>query len=497
MAITLTTLPAVFQYAGNPIDVEFTNDTSVANSIITFNATGGVPSSGAVITLYFDNEVVAFTYNYLNFTAFYNDLRQNYIIKRYFSLSLASNVITMTAYTNDDLNIDVVTDSNFTPCTKTVTNATGLGIDVYLGVAIHDGTTYKPTSFDKSHKVQKDGKAYFNIAEAFGFSKLDIPSNALLAFNVFDGETKKYRLEYAEHENSTTGLIYLSSDLFAINGAFNDDYLGNDIHNNIFLTASPRTIFTKDNEPRFLSFLAFTDYEDIEMQINAIDFEGDEYSYVKYINDLSAGDLIHIPICYEALGLDSESEAPFYMYELHIQYNVGATQYQTETFTIECNRQVSLNYSTFLFLNSRGGIDTISFEGETEETTVFSALEYQQTKTTGLNESKSEQHRIAYRFKQYSGYYDDWEMFQYIEELLNSKEVFWYKDGELKRVIIENSDFDRGSIHDDIYSVEFDFRLGSDDVAADLDFAPTTSGASVVITPPSTIEPDDVETNVE
>lgn len=493
MAITLNEIPPVFAYSGNQMHVEFTNDAAVQNSVIQFNASAGNPSQGALVKLYFDNEELEFVFNHLNLTAFFNELRQNYIIKRSFAVTLAANVITMTAHSNDDLNIHAITTSNFAPCTVSVSNAKELGINIYLAVAIWNGTAFIPSSFDKSHKIQRDGKAYFNISEAFVFSDMNIPNTALTGFYPFKSEVLKYRIEYAENDNNATGLVHLTSDLFAINGKLNSDsdYLGNSIHNNIFLTASQRKAFNKDDEPRFLSFLAFADYTAIELKINAIDFEHNEYFFVKNIPNLSKGELVHIPISYRSLGLANESQAPFQKYEVFIQYNVGANEYTTETFIVECNRQVSLNYETFLFLNSRGGIDTISFEGETEETATFSSLTYK--KDADVIETKSEQHRIEYRYKQYSGYYDDFKSFQYIEELLNSEEVFWLKNGELKRIIIERDTFEKGSKNDSIWQMEFEFMLNKTAVASEIAFAPTTFGNDVVIIPPTTIDPDTIQ----
>lgn len=482
MAITITKTPAAFSYAFNPIEVEFSNGLTVANSSIVIDATAGLPTWGTSIDFYVNSELISFVYIYTTFNDFYNDLNQNFILKQYFIITKVGNVITLTAYDNDDLNINVITSPAFAPTTVTVTNATDLEKSVFLAVVIWNGTIYVPSSFDKSHKFLKDGKAYFNIAEAFAFQELEIPENALTAFVPFLTVTLNYKLQYG----SETEGVSITSELFAINGQFNADYLGNEIDSNVFLTASPRTIFSKDDEPRFLSFIALDDCIDIELIINAIDADDNTVQIVKTIADLQKGELVNIPISYFALDLDAHANAPFVEYNLQLHYETQSTQFTTEVFTIECNRQVDLNYSTFLFLNSRGGIDTISFTGETEETTTFTGLSYQKTNPTGSNQNKSEQHKIRYTFKQYSGFFDDWQQFNYIEELLNSKEVFWLKDTELKRIVIERSDFKKGSQNDDIYSAEFEFVLDTDAIAADLSNAPTSAGTAVTL-PPVTI----------
>ena len=471
MALTISDI-AEFNYNGNPILVNFESDQTAANSVFQFSNPYGIPTIGSVIKLYFDNEEVIITYNFATFTDFYNYLNQHFVIKRYFSVVQAGVNITLTSFNKESLNLSAVTDADFTPAVLTITEGGIAAVDVLLGVNIWDGTDFIPSNFDKAHKVQLDSFAYFNIAEAFVFDAIDIPHDALTGFNPFVMDTIKYELEFAERTVSALSQVTKTNiDLFSINGKVNQNYIGSAITSKYLLTAARRSAFNKDDEPRFASFLVTEDFTNVKLKITAYDFNDVTYLIEKTLDNCTKGDIVNIPISYNSLGLNASEDGPFHKYKVFVEYDLTDTTYQTETFSVECNRHLDLNYATFLYLNSRGGIDTVSFIGETEETTSFERLEYQRQTTTGLKEVRTEQHRIQQSFKQFTGFYDDWREWNTIEEFYNSEEIFWWKDGQLKKVIINTSNFDKESKTDDLFESDFEFLLSTDDVSPNLNFA--------------------------
>lgn len=492
MAVTIVEHPQTFAYADNSIPVIFDVGQTAAVSAILCDASQGTPSQGATIKFYFDDEVVEFTYNYSTFQDFYNDVASNYIIRTYFNAVFNTNQFTLTAYENDDLGIVVDVSANFTPCSVTITQGGMDEIRVLLGIDIWNGLIFKPTKFDKSHKVASDGKASFNLAPAFPFPDFAFGTDAFNGFYPFITEAIKYRLRYAEQLPTGTGQIHFtSSPLYALNGGFSEYYRGSMIHPDNFLTASPRYIISRDDEPRFLSVLATADINNCEIRVIAYDFTDTAHVINKPVSNMTAGQLQHIPVSYFALDLASHANAPFYKYTLEF-ISVYASNGQTsEMMTIECDRSVVHNYATFLFTNSRGGIDTIAFLGDTEETTDFSKLALQRTTGEGLYELRSQQHRLAYSFKQYTGYYDDYDRFCYLEELFNAAQVWIWRDGEAVPIEITSNDFEKGNPLDTVWSAEFEFTLKHNDVAADLKFATKVTAVTtppIVITPPPTVD---------
>ena len=470
MAITISDL-ANLAFNGNPISVVFTSDSVAENTTIEFGNQYSTPSNSSVIKIFFDKESIEIVYLFTTWNDFFLYLSQHFIIKRYFAVSSAGDKITLTSFKKESLNALVIVDSDFSPATVVVSEGGIDKISVLLGVNIWNGTAFLPSNFDKSHTVQLDSKAYFNIAEAFVFAAMEINEAALISFAPFFGNSIAYQLEYAERTaDGLASATTTSNDFFVINGRFNQAYLGTAIVSENFLTASERHLFNKDNEPRFLSLIASDDFTSVVLKIKAYDFSDSDFDIEKTLVNIDKGQILNIPIGYNILGLNASANGPFYKYEVLVEYVADSETLETETFYIDCNRQTDLNYETFLFLNSRGGIDTLSFTGESEQTTAFDSLQYNRSKTSGLNEMRTEQHRIQSSAKQYSGFYDDIRAFNYIEELLNSEAVWKWENGQLKKIVIENTSFEKGSVHEGVFDMDFEYSFAVDAVASDIDY---------------------------
>ena len=451
MAITVQTYPDTFRYAGNDIPVVLDVGQVADTASVVISATSGAPPAGAIITFFFDTEELEFNYNYTSFVDFFTALNSSYLLRRYFDVSYSNNVITLTSFTTDDLNLQVLT-SSFAPAVVTVQQGGTPDIRCLLGIDIYDGTRYVPTDFDKSHRIASDGRASYNIASAFIFQKLDLDHQA----DSFLTKAIKYRLRYAQQG----GEVFLSTnDLFVVQGAFDKYYIGSSIAPGNYLTASPRFLRSRDDEPRFLSVIATADYTQCKLTIRATDFQNTTHTYIRNLQDLLKGEILNFTVSHQGLGLESESEAPFYKYSVQFDYYIGADAYSTETITIECDRSVVHNYATFLFLNSRGGIDTISFIGDTEYSTEFSGLQVQKDAAHNLATTETAQHALQYTYKQYSGYFDDYDYFCYIEELLNAEEVWWLKDGTAQPIVINRDIKEKGSPLSDLWQLDFEFML--------------------------------------
>lgn len=486
MAISIQSSPAKFAYAGNPINFVLSIGTAASAGTIVFDATAGEPTWGSDIKVYVNQEEVVFSYEYSDFQNFYNDISSNYIIHKYFGVAYATDVITLTSHTSENLSLSVVTDAFFAPCTVAVTEGGMTEENILLGVDVWNGTAYIPTNFDKQHRAAPDGTAAFNISGAFVFEDVAIPSTAFTGLNTFEISAKKYRLRYAQLNSSgLQQMFFTNNDLYAVNGAFAKNYLSSDLHHENYLTASPRYIRNADTEPRFLAVLAIGDYTGCVLQVTAHDMDATTHIITKNMPDISEGQILYIPVWYVRLGLDLDANAPFYKYDLQFQFTYDSIQYSTETFTIECNRTVYHNYHTYLYVNSRGGIDTVSFTGDVEEVAMIKALEYQRESGTQLTESKKEQQQIHYAYKQYTGHYDDFKKFGYIEELLMASQVWWYHDSELIEIVIQSDDFEKGPINEVIQNDSFEFVLVNNDVVADVRYAAIKTG-----TPKPTITTD-------
>jgi hypothetical protein len=488
-----------FAYANNDINVVFETGAAAVNGSIVINRTNGTPQQGATIGFFFEDEEVNFIYTYASFLDFYNDVSSNYILSSYFKATYNNNSFTLTAYAAENLGIEIKTSANFAPCMVTVTEGGAAEVRVLLGVDIWKGFIYKPTKFDKSHKADSFGLCSFNIAPAFDFEDFTFIGADFIGFHPRITKALKYRLRYAEQTATGTSQTYTASQLFALNGGFSSSYLGSAIDSNNYLTASPRYMISRDDEPRFLTVLATSNINNCEIRIIAYDFNNADHTIQKVLNAMEMGDLQLIPISYKALNLGTHASAPFYKYTLEFTAVTGSEGIGSEVFTIECDRAVHHNYSTFLFLNSRGGIDTISFVGATEAKTDFSKLQLQRTTGEGLHEKMSDQHRLEYSYKQYTGYYDDYDLYCYLEEFLQAKQVWWLQNGAPTQIEITPRELEKGDLKDTLWSAEFEFYLLNNDIAADLKFAAKvtapTPTAPTVQHPPSVVHyiPTEIE----
>lgn len=495
MAIVVASQPDFLAFAGNPINFTLSRAaSSAASGYFTLDFTGGFPAVGETLTLSWLNESLTFTASasaslaadelpaatHATPTAALvkTQLESNWQIHRHFVVTEASDVVTLTARTKSDETLDI--DTNFANLTSSATDGGRADtLEIVAAVEEYDGTTWQETGYEKAHTLNDIGQATFNVAQAFQLG-YDIPVNltsyaAITAINA----CQLFRLRYTDRVNTVLGAIERTASKLALAGARPADQINDLIYIRHFLTTSPRYLKASTTQPLYLAFVASDTLTTAELRVTVYEFDGTTHTLTYAIGALSIGQMVYLPCGYVQLDLLNDANEPFYKWDCLVRYGNAYGTMDTETITFEADFAEYDNEAVFLFQNSRGGIDSIRFTGATDSMTAVTRQSAQYTDSNDVQHTQHYDHQLQYNYKQYSGYMSNAYNIDYLDELLLSQKVWWYKDGDLHDVNIDTTTFEKYSSDDVVYALEFEFSSSYSEPAPRHSFMPTMAGDDI------------------
>lgn len=461
MATTLNKQPALLSFIGNPMMAQFTSGYAAQNGVVQIDCTGGLPSSSETFTIVTDVETIIFkTGTYAAVADFVTAIEADYRIQNLFTVSEASSVISLTTREKVDLNLsasELMTNATISVTTlggRSTTNFCLCAVDVY------DGSNYVPSGFDKELEFDEDGNADFDIRTAFDLEYDTI--NSLAAFTPFQSSNglAQYKIRFSERTEANYAAFEVNNNpLFAILGKWSNDFIGTEINNQQWQTIQARSQTISESQPMFLTFAADLTPTAASLKIDAYEADGTKTTISKTITVPNKGEVWHYPVGYNQLSLETEANAPFSYYDVYLHHDST----ETEKMRFPVDRETRANEAIFIFWNSRGGVDSVRLFGETEFVTEHLGDTIEREQSDGTLKTELTNARLMYRYKQYSGFFDDFDRFNNLDELLNSEKVFWYKNGTLKEVVIvARPNIEKGSDFKNLWELEFEFMSAFD-----------------------------------
>lgn len=427
------------------------------NLAIEINFNVGFGSDGDALTINFDDESVIFTAkdNPTGVNEFLSDsstsankigeahevITSNWLINKHFQTFLTGNVIYLFSREKKDHNASVEGANIQILWTGGMNHDIAFG----CGVEVYNGSDFIPTNYDKLFPVDGTGTSHFNIKDAFDLG-FDIPSNATIS--KAENGAKTYRVAYYRKMNGIAEALQRTGNLLVINGASeHDDFNWFGLPK--YLTTFGSKQVTRKETPQWISIANTIAYSNVVMEVSYTKIDGAIHSFQVYLGDLDLG-LYHIQVGHDQLNLSSHGDIK--SYDVRILY--GGNNSDFRTYTID-NREYN-NIQTFVFHNSKGGIDTLICTGETEFKTEFTNQEAER-EVEGFNIIQKYNAEIGYQYKQYSGYLRSRKEQQYFDELLLSEKVWWLVGDELTEIFITSKANQKASTNDDLFSTDFEF----------------------------------------